>query len=162
MDFLKHLMGTGFVWLLPFTFTAFVLLSMLLFVGELPEHMRRYLLLSIVVFLIGLGFIIFWKELWHIRYRVKNRERVEEEKRKNPTKLAREDSVEVLCRSDGVVYCFHRIQRLARRLLMGEPCIPRRLIAHYSGVFLWAKQHNDTNLINQRLAPKHSSGTIER
>ena len=85
MEFLKYLLtAMRGVWLLPFILTLFVLLSLLLFVGELPEHMRRYILPSLVVFLIGLGHIIFCKELWQIRYKFRNRECQEEEKLKNP------------------------------------------------------------------------------
>lgn len=56
------------VWVLPFGLAAFVFALLLLIAGSLPEPVRRWTLPSLAVYLVGLGSIIFLKELAHRRH----------------------------------------------------------------------------------------------
>lgn len=62
------------IWMLPFGSASFVFGLMLLVAGQLPEPVRQWTIPSLAVYLIGLGNIIFLKELFHMRYnhRLKN------------------------------------------------------------------------------------------
>ncbi len=56
------------IWMYPFWFGAFIFALMLLFIGSLPDPVRRWTLPSFAVYLLGLGNLIFLKELKHRRY----------------------------------------------------------------------------------------------
>lgn len=66
MKFRDFIQMTG-IWIFPLGAAAFVFSVMLLFSGSLPGAMRQWMLPSLAVYLIGVGNVIFWKELVHAR-----------------------------------------------------------------------------------------------
>lgn len=85
------------IWFWPFGFGALIFGLMLLFIGSLSPPVRRWMVPSLAVYLIGAGNITFIKELRHRRYRAdlrKERE-VPADKRLRPS-LTNLDTGEVL------------------------------------------------------------------
>lgn len=68
MDLIKFLLTRG-IWPFSFGLAALVFGGLLLFANELPSPMRRWTLPSFAVYLLGLGLLVFLKELFHLRYR---------------------------------------------------------------------------------------------